>query len=1508
MRRSLYPDGINVDRTVLEYTELSKIEEILRNRVDWTSRGVFSGGAVTVGAVDNTRVDVAAFSGFVPSGEFVECTGSVLSIQLDSSVLNAVNYVCAFYTEAQSRAQTHETDGQTYATRATGSYRVRVYEESNFLALPSTDANLANDARDRALLLAKVTGNGGGALTNSNITSPTEFSSILTATPTNLPNISGVQIVGVSPNLTTGAATIDYTIVGLNKQLTLTSGAGAGATQTITSDGYVDLPDAVSEYVRVYIVYSQLPTTTPVSDAITITDLYSQDIPRLTAEDRLHRNYTGTGIPTELNIHGLSMDDLSGSDFSLLQEHRDQQHSLGLWPGTSAAALSCSISFPVTADMLNIVNLSGQDVAYINGEKVQTASPLNFSFDVGTIPTSASGSHLYEVWLSDQETTAVALKMSHPDPRNITGCWIVDASEDFPVGVGSFTLTLAVTNPGVITFNLNIGGEPAEITAADDPQIIRLFAENAVDWVDVWFNCAGGEANPDANPPVVPGAYADTITVYASLDIEQNMQIASITSWYDITAAPPRCAAGFPGYSITRNIIDKRKWGTLSSNNISDSALRELVYNPLDELHYSGVLYSRNAVHDNFEVYNQVALTFSIRGGSAICRGVPIEFAGDTGVTVLDNKVSLVYLDTAGTIDQLNVTDDYAGSMEDALAYLLGGSRLLPETHLSQGGERGCALYRVDTAGGAITATVNIMRNLNGPIPDWSVAAFTGSSIPVSQFDSLYSCFTYINATVPEGTDIEVRLTGQSTISEGITQPRGVSVRSTYQITSFNILITDIDATGSWKLNRGCVIDGVSISQQGEGGAAIELASNCIVSNCTYAQAVANADVFCISANALTDVVVSQNTISTRSGACVLNNAGNSNISVRDNIITQSANNSGFGYGVIGVTGDNLHIGNNILITDNSTDFTSGILIGSGSSNFYISKNTIQIGDGSGMAYEYGISILDGTTNSCVSENIITRVTGSASELGIGVGFFCGSDFQIVQNLISSLGTAIRVYDGPGSSTITNGRICQNSISSCYHRGISIDLGAANTPTVHGLAIDNNRIHSCTKGVGGLGAWGTGLYGIRYDIDVPGAGPYTTVTEGVSITNNTLYNLLNAAASVYGIQYTHSANVIDAVSVYSLAIEQNHISTFLGADGFSSFGVALYCLNADTASSCTISGNTISMQSNCVNPASFIDGIFITFSATITVNSNNVDMRGTTTATLGNGIFTTLCNGTFVGNVISANWIGLYIGGQKSTAVGNKISVNGAGIISEYDALISDNVISVVAVNAVTNSVQPNDSCGGIISGGSDAAIIGNTIYLSGNAGDVPNETAHIYVHGSGVRVQNNHTSLAAVITTVAGVAPNFLTRRAYHIYYGAGVGGGVEISSNNIDNRTNANNALNGLYLGDLLGAGNLHISVKNNIIRGKAADGAVIPCDPIVPVFDYPLEYANLIITNAGDHRWVFCQNNSVTAEDEPVLGGNVPNIYYAAPTTQMPAPAGLAALTNYATNHAGAVGPWW
>ena len=146
MDRAIFPNGVLIDQTVLNRVETSKIAEILRAREDITSRGVFSGGAITVNAGDDTLIDVAAFSGYVPNGEYVESAAVTYNIELSDYIANTINYVCAVQTTENSRYKPHESDGTRQATASTNTYRLRVFTEAEYDALLESDDNTDNNS------------------------------------------------------------------------------------------------------------------------------------------------------------------------------------------------------------------------------------------------------------------------------------------------------------------------------------------------------------------------------------------------------------------------------------------------------------------------------------------------------------------------------------------------------------------------------------------------------------------------------------------------------------------------------------------------------------------------------------------------------------------------------------------------------------------------------------------------------------------------------------------------------------------------------------------------------------------------------------------------------------------------------------------------------------------------------------------------------------------------------------------------------------------------------------------------------------------------------------------------------------------------------------------------------------------------------------------------------------------------------------------------------------------
>ncbi|RLI84823.1 MAG: hypothetical protein DRP01_07550, partial [Archaeoglobales archaeon] len=790
MEGSLYPDGVTVDHVALRRTERTKSAEILRNRLDWTSRGILTGGVVTVngsGVAPFTHIDITQATGFVPNGEFIDIGSAFVDISLADETSGVVNYVCAVYTETNKYYQPHESNGNTYPIYVEGSSRVRIYTEAQYGALPLTDDNLANDAQDRILLIAKVTANGpASSLTASSIQSPTEYNNILYSTPRALLTILGVDVVSFTPDTPVGDGTLSYTYVGAgNYDFTWTTSNGVGAATNVTSDGTYDVLDGAGESIRILVATTVLPTTGtfPLTEVITVTNLYAQDIPRLTADDHLHRNMQGTGTISPENPHGQSLDDFSGESFSLLNEHQDVMHSNGIWRGSQPTCLAVTINEAAAPDTFSVQAPVGNDKYYVNGVKMDE---VNSPTGIQIIPTPAQSTYMYEVYVSDEKNVSYVAKATYPVTRNMTGTWILDMSPDYPAG--SAVLAVTATGPGPWTFTWD-GGEGVIVYAAEPPHVVRLYAADGVHWVDVWVNTATGGAPTDDKLPTA--STSDTIAVAASMTTgsDEYMRIACLPYWYNSASAA--WILGYDPVSTPRQSVDARIWGNLGKAEMADGALQDLIYSPTNELGRSGVLLRRNGAHNEFNsVYIGTGFAFTINGGSYYCRGQRITASTVQSLAVGASALQLVWADMSGAYNVIDVTGTYGGDIQAAMRYVLGGTQDVSDVsdvyHYSDTTdppERGVLLYYVETNATDITTLREFTQNVNHVDDPWSVGSrYASGSVKVGQcaYDNLFTAFEYARYATYRTMDhgpVEITVRGVTTVDSPITQPTGVHVK-----------------------------------------------------------------------------------------------------------------------------------------------------------------------------------------------------------------------------------------------------------------------------------------------------------------------------------------------------------------------------------------------------------------------------------------------------------------------------------------------------------------------------------------------------------------------------------------------------------------------------------------------------------------------------------------------------------------------------------------------------------
>jgi len=1085
MRGSTYPDGVVVDHVALRRTEVTKAEEILRNRVDWTSRGIFTGGEITVntsGSAPYLNIDVKQLSGYAPNGEYIETTSDYYNIALSDYTSGVVNRVCAVYTEDEDYYQPHESDNERYPTRAQAAWRIRVFTDAEFNALPATDDNLANDAQDRCLLIGKVTAQGATtSLTQSNIEGPTTFNNILYSTPSTLIQITGVTVLEVSPNTPVGDGSLEYDKPGAPHDFEWTTSNGTGPTVSITSDGIYNFTDGAGEYIRCLVTLSLLPTSgLPITETITVTNLYYQAVPRLTAADLLHRNLRGTGVVSPTNPHGLSVEDIAGESLPYLEQHQDVMHCNGIWKGSSSNIFQATINTGSTGgDTLNIQDPSSGDLFYINGKQFDSILNNQIYFDPGSWDANwgnSTSTGLLEVYVDDESNVFAKRKMSYPPgTRNVQGTWIVDCSKDYPAASGLILKYEVSGGNYIFTWD---GGKPLSIASSDlISQVIRLYAKNGIDWIDLWVN---GNDTPTAADDTLPsgaGPYQDNIDVLASPDRDQNMQIASLSLWYD--SVSPKRKLGYAPYTGLRRTIDKRSWGTLCVENMADSALQEMIYSPNNEYLSSGIVFNRNGFANEFELYNIAALAADIRGGAYYCRGKRIETTGATSLGFADNATNLVYVDFEGNFDVLDVTNDFSGSVVSALKYVVGASALTPrvddETHFSVAStgeedqtdppERGVALWLVDASGGAVTDTVDISKNINNVEVEWSVGNRRSSSILstfAATFDSLESAFLYAELAqqYPHfAGSIEVILVAESNISRRIVQPTYVNVRGTAghdaSPEGSTVYINYGSADGAWALSERNVLENLCIHSQSGAGAALRVANGIEIRGCKYTHA--NPTQYFMTLDDSSWVGVSKiENVTIRNCEFILNRA----------TIFANAISLANGYQNFQIAGNHFRstddvsvlrleycqapiVSENRFLCSGGTGFVNPVFL-KDTDYAKVFENHVELGDSTGDV-EVGFEIRT-VLNSVFKGNSIKRVDGSTSIDGTAFRVYNSDYCNIGENTVKDLGEGVIFPSNLGRYWVLN-----NNDLKVFKGGI--------IARVTDTTIDGNVIYSESVGI-----------------------------------------------------------------------------------------------------------------------------------------------------------------------------------------------------------------------------------------------------------------------------------------------------------------------------------------------------------------------------------------------------------------------------------------------------------
>lgn len=553
MDRALYPDTVEVDNSALEYTESTKIEQILDRTLAMAQPGVIVGLNVTVNTVNNTLIDVAPGVIIVPNAEQAIVATAAVGVALADNTNGVVNVVIATYTETDSQPEPSEDGLSTEETKVISAGVVSVITQAAYDAL--LPAQLAVTG-----VIAKITATGA-AISPTLIIQSVSFINVLA--PSQPSAIAGVIITNIDFTTNPGNGQLDFDASPPNLsdplvpapriRWTAPGEAGPGVYVNIPTNGSYVLSSLGGHTLTISVISVNLPIV-DVVETIVVESLYTKTIPRFTSADLLHRTYIGSGAPSEKNPHGMTFADLGGSPNQQVEEHQLLMHSNGIKRGSNGIFLFTSV-IPVAGpspDYLSITGPISGDVYFVNGINLLTITNTQVTF-----LTSVSSSYsLYDIIIDFAGNPGRALRVQHPISPNVSGVVIIDIDEK----IGTSTNNLVWNRT---TKQLSWGGGTSVLIRADgnytlyDTQGRWVIANVALN------NVLGYGILPSSGGPT----FTDSVQVFDHVSRKLNYQIAycpwdgsNSLGWTTLISNP-------------RQATDKRLFGITSLTDLRDDVL-----------------------------------------------------------------------------------------------------------------------------------------------------------------------------------------------------------------------------------------------------------------------------------------------------------------------------------------------------------------------------------------------------------------------------------------------------------------------------------------------------------------------------------------------------------------------------------------------------------------------------------------------------------------------------------------------------------------------------------------------------------------------------------------------------------------------------------------------------------------------------------------------------------------------------------------------------------------------
>ena len=610
MKRSLFPNSVEVDQSHLTYTESTKIEQLLFRTLSMAQMGVLEGLKITVNGITNTAIDVAAGTVYVPSGEIAD-VAAVTGMILADNTNGVVNYICVDYTENDAGPEPNENGIIIEMTRVESSGVVVIRTAAQYNAL--LPAQLENVA-----VIAKITATGG-AISTSFIVQSSDFTSILAPSQPTL--IPGVTVKSIDYTTPVGDATLDFdaspangadpTVAAPRIRWKAPGDASFGTYVDISSNGTYTLYSTSGHYLKVTVVTVSL-SGVDVTETISVKSLYSLAIGRFHVPDALHRQMVGTGTPTLTNPHGLTLSDLGGSQNQFVEEHQLLEHSNGIRSRSNSVFLATSIiQVPgPSPDYLAITSAIAGDVYYVNGKELSAIINTTITFLTNVV----SAISLYEVVIDEVGNPSRVLRLQHPTIPTITGVAIIDCDDN--IGAGTFSLQYDRSTQ-IMSFNGGVG-----VKMRGDGNYV-LYDVN-YRWIKINVGVTtslGFGVLPTSGGPV----FIDTITFNSHVDRIAQFLISSVvwdgsgTLGWTTSISSPRQATDLRMYGMTglpdirTDAQNLNKYGKATTYTVGNGvtnfgdfngsgAIQTALNEMISEGVTSGTIFVRSGTYDPFTI------------------------------------------------------------------------------------------------------------------------------------------------------------------------------------------------------------------------------------------------------------------------------------------------------------------------------------------------------------------------------------------------------------------------------------------------------------------------------------------------------------------------------------------------------------------------------------------------------------------------------------------------------------------------------------------------------------------------------------------------------------------------------------------------------------------------------------------------------------------------------------------------------------------------------------------